>query len=92
MKVFNKFVKVIAIRDAPIVDSRQFGNGIQAYKKGDIFEVLSAFKAKDITKGTVDIDQIVVWHPKIGSTMALESKNFELLSEFRNKQIDEIIR
>ena len=24
--MFNKFVKVIAIRDAPIVDSRQFGN------------------------------------------------------------------
>jgi len=81
MKVFNKFVKVIAIKDAPIVDSKQFGNGIQAYKKGDVFEVMSSFGG-----------QIVVWYPKIGSTMALESKNFELLSEFRNKQIDEIIR
>jgi hypothetical protein len=67
--MFNKFVKVIAIRDAPIVDSRQFGNGIQAYKKGDIFEVMSSFS-----------EEIVVWHSKIGSTMALESKNFELLS------------
>ena len=90
--MFNKFVKVIAIRDAPIVDSRQFGNGIQAYNKGDIFEVLSAFRSKNLLSGTIDIDQIVVWHPKIGSTMALESKNFELLSEFRNKKIDEIIR
>lgn len=80
MKVFNKFVKVIAIKDAPIVDSKQFGNGIQAYKKGDIFEVMSSFT-----------DQIVVWHPKVGSTMSLESKNFELLSEFRNKKIDSIL-
>jgi len=78
--MFNKFVKVIAIRDAPIVDSRQFGNGIQAYKKGDIFEVMSSFS-----------EEIVVWHSKIGSTMALESKNFELLSEFRNKKIDSIL-
>jgi hypothetical protein len=79
--MFNKFVKVISIRDSPIVDSKKFGNGIQAYKKGDVFEVMSSFT-----------DQIVVWHSKIGSTMALESKNFELLSEFRNKKIDEIIR
>lgn len=36
-------------------------------------------------------DQIVVWYPKIGSTMALDSKNFQLLSEFRNKKIDSIL-
>lgn len=80
MKIFNKFVKVIAIEDAPIVDSKQFGNGIQAYKKGDIFEVVSSFT-----------DQIVVWYPKIGSTMALDSKNFQLLSDFRDKKIDSIL-
>lgn len=80
MKTFNKFVKVIAIKDAPIVDSKQFGNGIQAYKKGDIFEVMSSFS-----------DQIVVWYPKIESTMAMDSKNFELLSEFRNAKIDKIL-
>ena len=80
MSVFNKFVKVIAIEDSPIVNSLQFGNGIQAYKKGDIFEVMSSFT-----------DQIVVWHPNIGSTMALDSNNFELLSEFRNKKIDSIL-
>jgi len=80
MKIFNKFVKVIAIEDAPIVDSKQFGNEIQAYKKGDIFEGMSSFT-----------DQIVVWYPKIGSTMALDSKNFQLLSEFRNKKIDSIL-
>jgi len=89
--MFNKFVKVISIRDSPIVDSKQFGNGIQAYKKGDIFEVLSSFRSKNLLSGTIDIDQIVVWHPKIGSTMALESKNFQLLSEFRNKKIDSIL-
>lgn len=80
MKMFNKFEKVIAIEDAPIVDSKQFGNRIQAYKKGDIFEVVSSFT-----------NQIVVWHPKIGSTMALESKNFQLLSDFRDKKIDSIL-
>jgi hypothetical protein len=80
MSVFNKFVKVIAIEDSPIVNSLQFGKGVQAYKKGDIFEVMSSFT-----------DQIIVWHPKIGSTMALDSKNFELLSEFRNKKIDSIL-
>lgn len=88
IKKFNKFVegifeknsKVIAIKDAPIVDSKQFGNDIQAYKRGDIFEVVSSFS-----------DQIIVWHPKIRSTMALDSSNFELLSEFRNKKIDSIL-
>lgn len=80
MSVFNKFVRVIAIKDAPIVNSKQYGNGIQAYKKGDIFEVMSSFS-----------DQIVVWHPKIDSTMALDSSNFELLSEFRNNKIDSIL-
>ena len=80
MSVFNKFSRVIAIKDSPVVSSIQFGNNIQAYKKGDIFEVMSSFT-----------DQIVVWHPKIGSTMALDSKNFELLSEFRNKKIDSIL-
>lgn len=80
MKILNKFVKVIAIKDSPIVNSKQFGNGIQAYKKGDIFEVISSFS-----------DQIVVWHPKIESTMAMDSKNFELLSEYRNVKIDKIL-
>jgi len=80
MRYFNKFEKVIAIKDAPIVDSKQFGNDIQAYKKGDIFEVMSSFS-----------NQIVVWHSKIESTMALDSDNFELLSEFRNKKIDSIL-
>lgn len=81
MRYFNKFSKVIAIKNAPIVDSKQFGNGIQAYKKGDIFEVVAPSF----------VDLIVVWHPKIESTMALPSNNFELLSEFRNKKIDSIL-
>lgn len=79
MKIFNKFVQVIAIKDAPIVNSKQFGN-VQAYKKGDKFEVMSSFT-----------DQIVVWHPVIGSTMACDSDNFELLEEFRDKQINKIL-
>jgi len=77
---FNNFSKVIAIKDAPIVNSKEFGNGIQAYKKGDKFEVMSSFN-----------DQIVIWHPMIGSTMACDSKNFELLEEFRDKQINNIL-
>ena len=80
MKTFNKFSQVIAIKDAPIVNSKQFGNGIQAYKKGDKFEVMSSFS-----------DQIVVWHPMIGSTMALDADNFELLEEFRDRQINKIL-
>jgi hypothetical protein len=79
MKIFNKFVQVIAIKDAPIVNSKQFGNVIQAYKKGDKFEVMSSFT-----------DQIVVWHPKF-ELMAMDSKNFELLSEHRNAKIDKIL-
>jgi len=79
MKIFDK---VIAIESGPIVDSKQFGNGVQAYKKGDIFEIVAPSF----------IDMIVVWHPKIGSTMALSSNNFELLSEFRNRKIDETLR
>ena len=80
MKTFNKFSQVIAIKDAPIVNSKQFGNVIQAYKKGDKFEVMSSFS-----------DQIVVWHPMIGSTMALDADNFELLEEFRDRQINKIL-
>jgi hypothetical protein len=80
MKKFNKFSQVIAIKDAPIVNSKQFGNGIQAYKKGDKFEVMSSFN-----------DQIVVWHPMIESTMALDSDNFELLIDYRDKQINSVL-
>lgn len=80
MKTFNKFSQVIAIKDSPIVNSKQFGNGIQAYKKGDKFEVMSSFSG-----------QIVIWHPVIGSTMACDSDNFELLEEFRDKQINNIL-
>jgi hypothetical protein len=85
MKTFNKFSQVIAIKDAPIVNSpthlaKQFGNVIQAYKKGDKFEVMSSF-----------VDEIVIWHPVIGSTMACDSDNFELLEEFRDKQINKIL-
>jgi hypothetical protein len=80
MKIFNKFVQVIAIKDAPIVNSKQFGNGIQAYKKGDKFEVMSSFS-----------NEIVVWHPMIGSTMACDSNNFELLEDFRDKQLHNVL-
>jgi hypothetical protein len=80
MKTFDKFSQVIAIKDAPIVNSKQFGNVIQAYKKGDKFEVMSSF-----------VDEIVIWHPVIGSTMACDSDNFELLEEFRDRQINKIL-
>jgi hypothetical protein len=74
-------IKVIAIKDAPIVNSKQFGNGIQAYKKGDKFDaVMLSFT-----------DQIVIWHPKINSTMACNSNNFELLEDFRDKQLHNVL-
>jgi len=77
---FNNFSKVIAIKDAPIVNSKEFGNGIQAYKKGDIFEVISTFG-----------NEIVVWQPLVGSTMALNSDNFDYLRDFRDRQINNIL-
>jgi len=80
MKKFNKFSQVIAIKDAQIVYSKEFGDGIQAYKKGDKFEVISSFT-----------DQIVVWYPMIGSTMAFNSDNFETIEEHRLKQINNIL-
>ena len=80
MKMFDKFTKVIAISDAPIIESTQFGNNVRAYKKGDIFEVMSSFT-----------DQIVVWHPLIQSSMSLNSDNFEELITHRTKKIESIL-
>jgi hypothetical protein len=78
--IFDKFSKIIAIKDSPVIDSSQFGKRIQAYKTGDVFEVMSSFS-----------DQVVVWHPKIESTMAMNSDNFVLLSEWRNDKIEKLI-
>jgi hypothetical protein len=76
----TKKVRVIAINDGPVVNSPTFGDNIQAYKKGDQFEVISYWP-----------DQIVVWHPLVGSTIALNSKNFITLQEYRNNLLDTII-
>ena len=73
-------VYVIAIKDAPIINSRQFGNNLQAYKRGDTFKVLSQFA-----------NEIVIWNDIIGSTMACNIENFEVLSEHRNKQLNKIL-
>lgn len=71
---------VIAIEDAPLVDSKQFGNKLRAYKRGDIFKVYSLFS-----------DEVVIWNDTIKSTMACNIKNFEILSEHRHKQINKIL-
>jgi len=52
----------------------------QPYKKGDIFEVYS-----------FNPDWLVIWHPTFGK-MHVTSNNFELLSDFRNRKIDEALR
>lgn len=71
---------VIAIDDAPLVNSKQFGSELRAYKKGDIFKVYSIFS-----------DQVIIWNDIIGSTMACNIKNFEILSEHRHKQLNKIL-
>ena len=77
--IFDKFSKIIAIKDSPIVDSPQFGR-VQAYKVGDVFEVMTSFS-----------NEVVVWHPLINSSMSLDSSNFVYLSDFRNDKIEKII-
>ncbi len=71
---------VIAISDAPLVDSNHYGKKLQAYKRGDIFKVYSKFS-----------DQIVIWNDTIQSTIACNIENFEILSEHRHKQINKIL-
>ena len=69
---------IIAIKDAPIVESG--GDSKQAYKIGDKFKVISDYE-----------DVYVIWHPLVESTMAVNGENFELLEEYRQKQINKII-
>jgi hypothetical protein len=69
---------IIAIKDAPIVESG--GDSKQAYKIGDKFKVILNFE-----------DVYVIWHPLVDSTMAVNRENFELLEEYRQKQISKII-
>ena len=84
MSNFEKGQTVIAINDSPRMNSAYFGNGVQAYKKGDKFKVISTY-------GNKDFDEIVVWHPLIDSTMSLSAKNFQLLEEFREEKIHTIL-
>jgi hypothetical protein len=69
---------IIAIKDAPIVESGD--DSKQAYKIGDKFEFILNFG-----------DVYVIWHPLVDSTMAVNRENFELLEEYRQKQINKII-
>jgi hypothetical protein len=71
---------VIAIKDAPLIDSKQFGHKLQAYRRGDIFKVHSIFS-----------DQVVIWNKILESTIACNIENFEILSEHRNKQLNKIL-
>jgi len=81
IQIFKLNIVIIAIEDGPIVDSKTFGNGIQAYKKGDIFE--SSYSSFP--------EQILIWNSKFGSIMSVDSSKFELLSEYRDGKIDKIL-
>ena len=86
MKYFNKFSKIIAIKDAPIVNSSQqyaftgITGDIQAFKTGDVFEVISTFAGV-----------IIVYHPKFKIQMAVDSDKFELLENHRNNKLNQIL-
>lgn len=73
-------MKIIAIKDAPVINSPQFGNGIRAYQKGEIFDVVSDFG-----------DQVVIWNKIVNSTMSCNRENFIPLQEWRQKQLDKVI-
>ena len=70
---------IIAIKDAPIFKSKVGER--QAYKLGDKFKIVSYFSK----------EEIIIWHPLIESTMAVNAKNFETLEQYRQKQINKII-
>jgi hypothetical protein len=80
MNKFEKGMTVIAINDSPRMFSTHFGDGVQAYKKGDKFKVINTYS-----------DEIVVWHPLINSTMSLSAKNFQILEEYRQEKIETIL-
>ena len=80
-------MKVIAIKDAPVPDTKFLVAGIpldRAYSRGDIFEVVEGDKFH------LGRDRLLIWHPKLGGEMDVNSNNFITLQEFRNRKIEEL--
>lgn len=82
-------MKVISIKDAPIPENGYYSNGVyldRAYYKGDVFD-LSYLNNDWGSKGS-----IVIWHDKLQVQMEVDSNSFITLEEWRNSQINKIIK
>ena len=84
-------MRVIAIKDAPIVDSKLSAwtkkNGLtQAYKIGDIFEL-----SKKYSDSNHHRTYMVIFNHHIGSYMEVNYDNFIPLDEYRENQINELL-
>ena len=82
-------MRVIAIKDAPIVDSKLSAwtkkNGLtQAYKVGDIFDLSKSYSDPNYHR-------MVIFNHHIGSYMEVNYDNFIPLEEHRENQINELL-
>jgi hypothetical protein len=81
-------MKVIAINDAPIPKTGYYSGDIyldRAYYKGDVFDL--SLESKSSYSGFM-----VIWHDKIEYEMEVDSNNFITLDEWRNSQINKILK
>ena len=97
--IYKKGDKVIAIKNAPDVRIRDQESFIcrygldRAYNIGDIFEVDresfmdNGFGGNALKKSL----RIVIKNHKISDLMDVDAKNFILLSEFRENQINSVL-
>ena len=77
----NKSMKVVAIKDAVIVDNKKWPNGTyQAYFKGDIFEI----------SNWIDDDKSIVYKDGIHERLIVTEENFVTLEEWREIQLKEL--
>jgi len=82
-------MRVIAIKDAPIVDVSAWTkkSGLtQAYKVGDIFEL-----SKEYSDPNYHRTYMVIFNHHIGSYMEVNYENFITLDEHRENQINELL-
>ena len=81
-------MRVIAIKDAPIVDKLSAWtkkNGLtQAYKVGDIFDLSKSYSDPNYHR-------MVIFNHHIGSYMEVNYDNFIPLEEHRENQINELL-
>jgi hypothetical protein len=74
-------MRVIAIKDAPIVDPHEW-----AYKVGDIFDVSKSYSDSNHHR-----TYMVIFNHHIGSYMEVNYENFISLDEYRDNQINELL-